>query len=166
MDNPFVSRKSILVVGLCIPVVLLLGAIAPNVSNVYAQTIPSTVTILGICGATPTPAAINYGTLAPNAISSQQTVNLLNVGNAPSDVDVSGTNWQDVSDVMNVDTTHYSTSSGSYASKTALSTTAANLVTIPAIQNRDTFWQLQAILSNPVFIGPAVQTVTLTVTCQ
>ena len=67
---------------------------------------------------------------------------------------------------MDVSTTHYSTSSGSYGSKTALSTTAGNLVTIPATQNRDTFWQLQAVLSNPVFVGPAVQTVTLTVTCQ
>jgi hypothetical protein len=166
MDNMFVFRKSIFIIGLCASVVLLLTAIAPEVYNAYAQTIPSTVTILGICGATPTPVAIDYGTLAPNAISSEETVNLLNVGNAPSDVDVSGTDWQDVSEVMDVSTTHYSTSSGSYGSKTALSTTSGNLVTIPATQNQDTFWQLQAILSDPVFVGPALQTVTLTVTCQ
>jgi hypothetical protein len=165
MDNMFKIRKSMLAIGFGTAVVLLLLAIVPNVSNVYAQTIPSTVTILGICGATPTPATINYGTLAPNAISSERTVNLLNIGNAPSDVDVSGTDWQDVGEVMDVSTTHYSTSSGSYGSKTALSTTAGNLVTIPATQNMDTFWQLQAILSNPVFAGPAAQTVTLTVTC-
>ena len=166
MENVFILRKLILVVGCGTALVLLFSAIAHNVSNVYAQTIPSTVTIIGICGATPTPAAINYGTIAPDAISSERTVNLLNLGNAPSDVDVGGTDWQDVGEVMDVSTTHYSTSSGSYGSKTALSTTAGDLVTIPATQNRDTFWQLQAVLSNPVFVGPAVQTVTLTVTCQ
>jgi hypothetical protein len=165
MENVFILRKLILVVGCGTALVLLISAMH-NVSNIYAQTIPSTVTIIGICGATPTPAAINYGTIAPDAISSERTVNLLNLGNAPSDVDVGGTDWQDVGEVMDVSTTHYSTSSGSYGSKTALSTTAGNLVTIPATQNRDTFWQLQAVLSNPVFVGPAVQTVTLTVTCQ
>jgi hypothetical protein len=166
MGNVFILRKSILGVGCGTAVVLLLLAIVPNVSKVYAQTIPSTVTIIGVCGATPTPSLIDYGALAPNAISSEETVNLLNVGNAPSDVDVSGTDWQDVGEVMDVSTTHYSTSSGSYDSKTALSTTAGNLVTIPATQNMDTFWQLQAVLSDPVFVGPALQTVTLTVTCQ
>jgi hypothetical protein len=166
MDNVFILRKSILGVGCGTAVVLLLSAIAPNISNVYAQTIPSTVTIRGVCGATPTPATINYGELAPNAISSEETVNLQNIGNAPSDVDVSGTDWRDVEEVMDVSTTHHSTSSGSYGSKTALSTTPGNLVTIPAIQNMNTFWQLQAVLSNTVFVGPAAQTVTLTVTCQ
>jgi hypothetical protein len=167
LENALVSKKTMLVIGLGIPVLLLLGAVVPNVSNVYAQTIPSTVTILGICGALADPATIDYGTLAPNDISSEESVTLMNtLGNVPSDVDVSGTNWRDVGDVMNVGTTHYSTSSGSYGSKTPLSTTPANLVTIPATQSSATFWQLQAILSNPVFIGPAVQTVTLTVTCQ
>jgi hypothetical protein len=89
------------------------------------------------------------------------------VGNAPSDVEVSGNNWQGAgATVMNVGTTHYGTSSGAYGSKTALSTTASDLVTVPAVQNRDTFWQLQAVLSNPTYVGPAAQTVTLTVTCQ
>jgi hypothetical protein len=166
MGNVFILRKSMLGVGCGTAMVFLLSAIAPSVSNAYAQTIPSTVTIIGVCGATPTPATINYGTLAPDATSSERTVNLLNIGNAPSDVDVSGTDWEAVGEVMDVSTTHYSTSSGSYASKTALSTTAGNLVTIPATQNRDTFWQLQAILSNPAFAGPAAQTVTLIVTCQ
>jgi|SRR5918992_4744668 hypothetical protein len=167
MGNESILRKSILGVGCGTAMVFLLSAIAPNVSNAYAQTIPSTVTIIAVCGATPTPTAIDYGALAPNAVSADRTVNLLNAGNAPSAVTARGTAWTGgASTVMNVDATHYSTSSGtSYGSKTALSTSNAALTTIPALQTQDTFWQLQTVLTNP-YVGPATQIVTLTVTCQ
>jgi hypothetical protein len=151
---------------LIVPMIVVL-ALLSVIPYAYAQTLPSTVTIIGICGATPAPPAVNYGILPPNAISTEQTVNLLNTGNAPSAVSVSGNAWIGAANtVMNVGATHYGTSSSSYATKTPLSTTAVSLTTIPATQNRDTFWQLQTALSDPAYNGPAAQTVTLTVTCQ
>jgi hypothetical protein len=169
--SPQKGNKRFLNVRTVIPILgvltIVVAATGTTVPNLRAQTIPSTVTILGICGATPTPATLSYGSLAPNAISGEQTVNLANAGNAAAGVSVSGTDWTGGGNtVMKVDATRYSLSSGSYGSKVILLTSAASLTTIPATQNTNTFWQLQAALTNPTFSGAAAQAVTLTVTCQ
>jgi hypothetical protein len=101
--------------------VILVAATASGIPNIHAQSIPSTVTIIGICGATPTPAVLSYGSLAPNAVSGEQTVNLANAGNAAASVSVSGTDWTGGGNtVMKVDATRYSLNSGSYGSKVIL----------------------------------------------
>lgn len=84
----------------------------------------------------------------------------------PATVPASGNAWQGGgSDVMTVERTHYSTTTVTYGSKSALSTTPAALTVVPETSSVDTFWQLQAVLPNTAYDGPATQTVTLTVAC-
>ena len=146
-----------------------IGLITTTIPAAHAQvSVPSTATILGVCGVTPVPSAINYGALAPNAASSDQTLQLTNPGNVQATVLVKGTDWSTatISNAMLVSATHYSLTSGqSYASKTALTGTDTQLTTLNALQQKNTFWQLTATLNDPTAVGPATQVVTLTGQC-
>lgn len=164
-----ISNK-IRIFGITLNLILIISIVSvPNMApNTSAQVIAGTVTILGVCGAIPLPTAVSYGSVPPNAISTEQTVTLQNIaGNVPASVSVRGTDWLSASlDIMDVEQTAYSTTSGSYDSKSKLSATDASLGTVPATGSLNTFWQLNAILNDPTFSGPAGQEVTLTVTCQ
>jgi hypothetical protein len=146
-----------------------IGLITTTIPAAHAQVnVPSTATILGVCGVTPVPTAINYGALAPSAASSDQTLQLTNPGNVQATVLVKGTDWSTatISNAMLVSATHYSLTSGqSYASKTALTGTDTQLTTLNALQQKNTFWQLTATLNDPTAVGPATQVVTLTGQC-
>jgi hypothetical protein len=154
-----------------VAVIATLGVSAIAIPQAHAQetTVPSTATILGVCGLATVPPAINYGTLAPNQVSAERNLQISNTGNAQASVSVRGTNWVLVENVatnaMPVGATHYSTSSGSYDSKTALTTENAQFLTLTALQTQNTFWQLRAALSDPAIVGATTQTVTLTGTC-
>lgn len=156
-----------------IPLVAIFAGIAliatTAIPAAHAQVaVPSTATILGVCGVTPVPTAINYGVLAPGAASSDQTLQLTNAGNVQATVLVKGTDWSTAtsSTAMLVGATHYSLTSGqSYDSKTALTGSDAQLTTLNALQSKNTFWQLTATLNDPTAVGPAEQIVTLTGQC-
>ena len=134
-----------------------------------AQTsVPSTATILAICGIVPTPGAINYGTLAPNATSTDQTLQIRNTGNARETMFVRGTPWSSANSTsaLLVSATHYTLTSGqAYGSKTALTSSDTQFTTLNNNQVRDIFWQLRATLNDPATVGPVTQVVTLTGTC-
>jgi hypothetical protein len=146
-----------------------IGLITTTIPAAHAQvSVPSTATILGVCGLTPLPTAINYGVLAPDAESSDQTLAITNTGNAQANVLVRGTDWSIplVSNAMLVSATHYSLTSGqAYGSKTALTGTDTQLTTLTALQQKNTFWQLKATLNDPTAVGPTTQVVTLTGQC-
>jgi hypothetical protein len=149
----------------------LIGAIAflsSAIPYAHALDVPSTATILGVCGLTTVPTAINYGVLAPDAESSDQTLQIRNTGNVQASVLVKGTDWSTATilNAMPVTATHYTLTSGqSYASKTALTGSDAQLTTLTALQQKNTFWQLRATLSDPNAVGPTTQVVTLTAQC-
>src|SRR5207245_10957781 len=69
-------------------------------------------------------APINYGSLTPGSISTEQTVVLQNTGTASGTLAVHGTDWLDGSSIAQilVGNTKFSTASNTYASKTALTT--------------------------------------------
>jgi hypothetical protein len=145
------------------------GLLSTAIPYAHALDVPSTATILGVCGLVTVPTAISYGVLAPNAESSDQTLQIANTGNAQANVLVMGSDWSIplVSpNAMLVSATHYSLTSGqSYASKTALTGTDTQLTTLTALQQKNTFWQLKATLNDPAAVGPTTQIVTLTGQC-
>jgi hypothetical protein len=146
-----------------------IGLITTTIPAAHAQvSVPSTATILGVCGVTPVPAAIDYGALAPSATSSDKTVQLTNPGNVQATVLVKGTDWSTATilNAMLVSSTHYSLTSGqTYGSKTALTGTDTQLTTLNPLQSQNTFWQLMATLNDPTAVGAVQQVVTLTGQC-
>jgi hypothetical protein len=149
--------------------IITIGLLSMAVPYVHAQVnVPSTATIFGVCGLVTVPTAINYGILAPNAESSDQTLQITNTGNVQTNVLVRGTDWSIplISNAMLVGATHYSLTSGqAYGSKTALTGTDTQLTTLTALQQKNTFWQLKATLNDPTAVGPTTQVVTLTGQC-
>lgn len=156
-----------------IPLVAIFAGIAliatTTIPAAHAQVaVPSTATILGVCGVTPLPIAINYGILAPSAASEDQTLQLTNPGNVQATVLVKGTDWSTATSptAMLVGATHYSLTSGqSYDSKIALTGSDTQLTTLSPLTPKNTFWQLTATLNDPTAFGPAEQIVTLTGQC-
>lgn len=151
-----------------VALIVSIGLLSAAIPYAHALDVPSTATILGVCGLVTVPVAMSYGVLAPNAESSDQTLQLTNTGNAQADVLVSGTDWTIplVSNAMLVSATHYSLTSGqSYASKTALTGTDTQLTTLTALEQENSFWQLKATLNDPATVGPTTQIVTLTGQC-
>jgi hypothetical protein len=152
-----------------IALIAAIGLLSTTIPYAHALDVESTATILGVCGLITVPVAISYGVLAPNAESSDQTLQLTNTGNAQAAVLVSGTDWGIplVSpNAMLVSATHYSlTSAQSYASKTALTGTNTQLTTLTALEQENSFWQLKAVLNDPASVGPTTQIVTLTGQC-
>jgi hypothetical protein len=141
----------------------------PGASAIDVQ---GTVTLLGICGVTPTVGSpIVYGILAPYTESTDKTLTITNAGNVQAAITVKGTAWDGVlggSGVMLTGATHYSmTASQAYASKTALTGSEASLTTLNPLQIKNSFWQLKTDLTpaHADFIDEAVQTVTLTAGC-
>ncbi len=159
-------QTNILVIITSIASVLLLSTAIPYAN---AQTnVPSTATILGVCGVATIPATINYGTLAPNATSTDQTLQMRNPGNAKETIFVRGTDWSSANSTsaLLVSTTHYTLVSGQdYDSKRVLTSSDLQFTTLTNNQVRNTFWQLRATLNDPSTVGPVTQTVTVTGQC-
>jgi hypothetical protein len=150
------------------PLIATIALLSTAIQYAHAVDVPSTATILGVCGLTTVPTAINYGILAPDAESSDQTLQISNTGNVQATVLVKGTAWSTatIPNAMLVGATHYTLTSGqAYGSKTALTGTDTQLTTLTALQQKNTFWQLKATLNDPNAVGPATQTVTLTGQC-
>src|SRR2546428_10124663 len=83
---------------------------------------------------------INYGSLIAGSISTEQTVVLQNTGTVSGTLAVHGTDWLDGSSTSQilVGNTKFSTSSGTYASKTALTTVDQTVGTINPTPNLST----------------------------
>jgi hypothetical protein len=149
------------------------GLLSAAIPYAHAVEVPSTVEIIGLCGLeiTSIPPTIDYGFLAPNAESSDQTLEMINPGNLQATVLVRGTDWSTVvvpviPNAMLVGATHYSLLAGqAYGSKTALTGTDTQLTTLTPLQTQETFWQLKATLNDPATVGAAIQAVTLTGQC-
>jgi hypothetical protein len=134
----------------------------------YAATFSGTVTAAATCGITfPSGTPVNYGTIfLVGDITSEQTVGMENTGRSQEVVSVQGTAWTDgATTIMNVGSTHYSATSGTYGSKTVLTGADAQITTLNNRQTKNTFWQLQANLLNPDYTGTPSQTVTVTGAC-
>ena len=140
-------------------------------SQVSAQQATGQATIVGTCGISfPQGNVVNYGPLLPNTISAEIGLNMTNSGTVTATLDVSGSDWLDGSLVpqMFANRTHYNaTASGNgYANNLSLQQfdTPITASFIPAVVLQ-TYWQLQAILLNPSFVGSATQTMDFTVSC-
>ena len=112
-------------------------------------------------------APINYGSLTSGSISTEQTVVLQNTGTTSGTLVVHGADWLDGSSAsqMTVGNTKFSTASGTYASKTALTAVDQTVGTINPTPNLSTFWQLQANPISSSFTGSLTQTVTFSNSC-
>jgi hypothetical protein len=167
----YVANAGILkmkIIASMIGVIAAAALLTTTIPSAYAQQIPHTATILGVCGLATVPPAINYGVLAPNAESSDQPLQITNTGNVQATVLTRGTGWSTTSilNAMPVTATHYSLTSGQpYGSKTALTSTDTEVTTLNPLAAKDTFWQLKITLSDPVAVGPITQIVTLTSQC-
>src|SRR5437867_2926466 len=137
---------------------------AATISQVTGQL----TVIAGSCGINVVSGApINYGSLTPGSISTEQTVVLQNTGTVAGTLAVHGTDWLDGSSTSQilVGNTKFSTGTGTYASKTALTTSDQTVGTINPTPNLSTFWQLQANLLSSSFSGSLTQTVTFSNSC-
>jgi hypothetical protein len=152
--------------------ILSLGAVLSVLSFVpysYAATFSGTVTAAATCGISFTSGTpVNYGTIFNvGDITSEQTVAIKNTGRSPMDVFLHGTDWTDgATTIMVVGDTHYSASTGTYGSKTALATTdGTKIFTLGNTAQKNSFWQLQSNLLNIDYTGTPSQTVTVTGIC-
>jgi hypothetical protein len=128
------------------------------------------VNILATCGMQfVSGSPIIYGSLAPGSTSSEQTLVLHNTGSVDGIISVSGSNWLDSSvaatNQMNVENTKFSTTSGTYATKTSLSTIDQTVGTLSPILDMNSFWQLQVNLISNTFAGSLTQTMSFTSSC-
>ena len=112
-------------------------------------------------------APINYGSLTSGSISTEQTVVLQNTGTTSGTLVVHGADWLDGSSTSQilVGNTKFSTASGTYASKTALTTVDQTVGTINPTPNLSTFWQVQVNLISSSFSGSLTQTMTFSNSC-
>lgn len=143
-----------------------------TIQSAFAADVLGTVTLLGVCGVTPTVGSpIVYGILAPYTESSDRTLTITNLGNVQAAIKVKGVDWDGVlggTGVMLTGATHYSMTSGqAYGSKTTLTGSDVSLTTLNPLQIKNSFWQLKTDLTptHADFIDEAVQTVTLTADC-
>ena len=133
-----------------------------------AQQTSGSVTVLGTCGlAFASGAPINYGSLTPNAISTEKNLVLDNTGNVNGTVKVKGGDWLDGSSVkrMHTNATKISNSTSTYAAKITLKATDQSFGIVTSAVNKTTFWQLQVKLISSNFTGSLTQTMNFTVTC-
>ncbi len=141
-----------------------------------ADDVTGQATIDATCGISFTGgASINFGTIARNANSAEITKQITNTGTVRSSLQVQGADWKDANTVTHldkaktkwaVDVNGASGASTAYASKTALTGTAATYGTIRADVTNSTYWELQASdMQNLPFTGAITQTITFTVTC-
>ena len=117
-------------------------------------------------------APINFGTLARDIISYEQTLVLYNTGDLTATITVSGNNWKDGSNVDHIagQLTKFATSDQGtilYSSKKALNNTNGDVAfgTIRPQYTNSTYWQVQAVLQNMPFSGILTQSITFTTTC-
>jgi secreted PhoX family phosphatase len=110
---------------------------------------------------------LNYGSVISGSVSTEQTVVLQNTGTVPGTLAVHGTDWLDGSSTsqMLVGSTKFSATTGTYLSKTALTTGDLPVGTILPTPNLSTFWQVQATPISPTFGGTLTQTVTFSNSC-
>jgi sugar lactone lactonase YvrE len=126
------------------------------------------LTVAGTCGINVVSGApINYGSLTPGSISTEQTVVLQNTGTVSGTLAVHGTDWIDVGSTSQilVGNTKFSPTTGTYASKTSLTATDVTVGTINPTPNLSTFWQAQVNLITSTFSGSLTQTVTFSNSC-
>src|SRR5207245_8984254 len=86
-------------------------------------------------------APINYGSLTSGSISTEQTVVLQNTGTVAGTLAVHGTDWLDGSSTSQIiaGNTKFSTGTGTYASRTALTTVDQTVGTINPTPNLSTY---------------------------
>ena len=111
---------------------------------------------------------INFGDLKNTEISAEQVLGLINTGNTAGRIDVVGTPWIDVGDQQQMEaaTTKFSSSTNVvFSSKTAVSPESEIFSSLAPNVPSDTFWQVQANLFNPNFVGNIVQAISFTATC-
>jgi len=124
--------------------------------------------VAGSCGINVVSGApINYGSLTPGSISTEQTVVLQNTGTVAGTLAVHGTDWLDGSSTSQilVGNTKFSTGTGTYASKTALTTSDQTVGTINPTPNLSTFWQVQVNPISSSFSGSLTQSTTFSNSC-
>lgn len=158
-------------------VFLLVGALGLPAAMpfAYAQLqVPGKVIITAAppatCGLEVTPAGttLDYGSLAYQQVSSEQTLTLANTGTSAARVDVAGTDWIDVSGnkFIPVGSTHFSLNRGTpYDTSTPLQFGGVSFATIDAGAGIGSYWMLKADLANPTLSGAASHTVTFTSFC-
>jgi hypothetical protein len=149
---------------------LLFAVIFTTVGYAYAESVSTSVTIGTTCGIqfVPTDGTISYGEILPGDITAEQKFTVINPGNVPAEIKVSGTNWLDNSNAnqMNVNNTKYSAVTSDYSAKTGLLATASTIFSSLAPQtNTSTFWQLEANLLDSLFSGALTQTLDFSSSC-
>jgi len=157
------SVKSV-VFGAVVAFALIAGLAAAYASqtDVTAQ-----VTVTSACIVRLSASSINFGSMIPGQNStSDSTVTAYNDGNAASDIYANGTQWSDGgSNTMTVGRTRYSsTASQAYGSMTALTGTAAAIVSsLGGGSSAATYWKLGV----PVAQAAASynQTITFSMSC-
>ncbi len=142
-----------------------------------AQTaVTSSATIAATCGLSTSPTSLDYGTVARNAQSSQQSLVLTNTGSVTTSTQINGDDWTGSGSIVHLDVgkTKYvlgstatpDPSGVSYANKTALTTGLSGIALVSPSNSNSTYWQLEASgMQNLPFSGALAQTITFTFSC-
>lgn len=145
-------------------------------SGTVTTTGPDDIITATTCGLTPSPASLDYGTVARDAQSSERELVLTNTGTITTSVEVKGDNWTGTDTLVHLaagktryafGTTGTPDPSGiAYLSKAALTTGFAGSGVIPPNNGNSTYWQLEVSnLQNLPYSGAISQTITFTFSC-
>jgi len=111
---------------------------------------------------------INFGDLKNTEISAEQTLQLNNTGNTNGIMTVLGGTWNSTGSIiqMAANVTLFSnTTSVVFSSKTPVSPEATIFSSLAPNVPSDTFWQVEADLINPNFVGSILQSIIFSATC-
>ena len=148
---------------------LVLSAVGVMATTGDTSLITNSATIQSTCGIATNTSAINFGTLSPGDTSSEAIVQVNNTpASTVANFTIRGTGWlytADNTSAFAVSQTKYDITTGTYASKTALTTSNVQYITnLAAGGSQNTFLQLK--IPNTVnATGGVTQNVTLTVNC-
>jgi len=135
-------------------------------ANAFADStiINATVTIPATCGIATTAGTVNFGSVNAGATSTEQNLIVNNTGSTEANVTILGTAWVYSSYSMPVGQTKFAVSTGTYASKTALTAVDQSLA-LNVANGGNTPLYLQMAVPYGQHAGVYDQNITVTTTC-
>jgi len=130
-----------------------------------SSTATATATVPASCGISLNDTAPDFGSVTAGSESSEVIIQVSNTGSVSANVTIEGTNWTDGgSNTFAVGYTKYALTSGTYASKTALTESAVQHMTDLANGDSDDSF-LQMSVPSGQAAATYTQTITYTTVC-
>jgi len=149
-----------------IALVVLLSIVTAVVTNAFADSaqIDATVTIPATCGIATTTNTVNFGSVNTGATSTEQNLYVNNTGSVEANISIKGLDWVNGTNTMPVGQTRYAVTTGTYGSKTPL-TTSDQVLANNVANGGNTPLYLQMVVPIGQAAGIYTQNITVTTTC-